>query len=486
MRLEPRTPRLTAATCTLKEQYARLHESIEKGESSDHVWSELSRVCYALGYEAEAVRGAQNVRNVERRRRIEMFLIQKGLLEPASESRRAHGARTTPPRSTTGEEVASAAGFLLRGQTPLTVMTATLAFPLVIGVGGFLTSRSGSWLFPIIALATAMAVVTIIGVMARHVISRSCCGMDDPPTIPTLSRLPRAAARFWLDLTIVPGLLILPGLLSVHLGLHWGIATSLLATGGALTPMSFALRQIHDDWRGLSPFIVVPAVFRVGPPYALVLVACGLIFTPALLALAWSAQSDLYLRAAFLGPLVTAPMLLAARLIGRTLFVHRRKLKGLVTVQTASAQELRHESISSTPQSSAHPLESSTSPGHPRRRHPTRLASAQHRSAHHEASERVRQGVLDRLADAVEHSKHEDLTALRAQAQATALEKVEERQKTLTALEAEDQRLAEERQREAFGSEAHVDSIPDLTQIPGAKILRGADRARAGAAAKRP
>lgn len=423
-----------------------------------------------------------------------MFLIQKGLMERPSEIHSAEKSRGTPHRPTIQEEVVDAIGYLFLEHMPILLMVATITFPLILGVGGILTAGSELWVFPAIALISVLSIIGIVGAMARQIMLETCRGVDDPPPIPELGRLAPAAVRFMTDGVAVLGLCLLPGLAAVQLGQHWIISALLLALGGLLAPMCLALRQTRNDWRGLSPHLFVPAIRCVGTPYLKLVVFSALVFSPAVAAAFLTVGSDLYLRLSFIGPLAIAPLFLVSRLMGRTILLDRRRLGHLIADQTGQldreVSRLAPEAIETYEPRRISSGKHRQNPTPRRRRHRLRNSARQaaigRHPEMHTAPEEVRQGIRERVSKAVAHSEQQDPTAARMRAEAEVLQKAQIREQKAEARRVEAQCRAEALRDKAFGTDTHPDSLPDLSNIPGARILQGDERRMAGAAALRP
>src|SRR5262249_10165016 len=135
-----------------QQRYANLHRAIERGLDSDEVWKELADVSLSIGHGDEAVRCMRRVRNETIRLALESRLARLGLVpmppRPASPPGRAPAGNGGTAHAVAGEHehlglrdhVVDAFQYLFHQHMPWLVLVTTLAFPVVIGVGGFLTA----------------------------------------------------------------------------------------------------------------------------------------------------------------------------------------------------------------------------------------------------------------------------------------------------------------------------------------------------------
>lgn len=320
-------------------RYAALHRAIDSGMASDATWRELVNVCLLLNHRDEALRAFRRLTGVQARRDVEALLIHRGLLEPEAPPAEV-GAPAAAAAPGLRDETIEAARVLLDDHMPLTTAVATLTFPLVVGLGGFLTAGHSFFLFPLIAALPALCVVGIVGALSRGIMVDSAHGVHDVPRIPGSAVLVRQSARFLLDGLVLVGALAGPAIAMHCLGL--ALSTTLLAAGLAaiLLPMALLMRQITDDWRALSPNHLFRAIGRLRGDYLGRAAVCAGLFLPAALAAIGTAGSLLYLQVSVVGPLLVAPLFVTARLLGRMVDLRRDDLRDLLDLPTRSRSEL--------------------------------------------------------------------------------------------------------------------------------------------------
>lgn len=451
-----------------EKRYVWLHRAIEQGNGTDNIWAELSRVCYRLGNITEAVRGARNIQEPDHRRRAEMYLVQRGVLDHPSDVQPAQTHNEKLNRTLFVEEVADSFGYLFLEHMPFTVMAATLVFPLVLGLGGFLTSGTDAWVFPAIALIPVLMAVGLIGAMARQILLEASHGLGEAPRIPELTRLVRNAGRFLRDAVLVLLVFVGPGALAWRLGLPAYYALPILAVGMVLVPMALALCQVRNDWRVIAPKTLFPAVRGCGPSYLWFAAVAGTLFAPAITAAMLTTNTDLYLRLSFVGPLAIAPVFVSARLIGRILHLNRRSLGTLIVDRTNTILDEIPKETRVRRCKSNRPTARRQSAG--RRPTPTKSLRQSAAQERRQTQPRRPRQSLGRM-NTPSHPETQEERRTAAPRQKTT------RQKT-------------NRQVAKAPEPADIDEIvgeatPDLVNLPGARVLRGEERESAGAASAR-
>jgi len=166
-----------------QQRYASLHRAIERGLASDEVWNELAGVCDALGNRGEALHCLHRIRDDALRTRAERAVLGgegrgdgRHTGAPAASSAgsraRAHAKQRPQERQpSVVDHLVDACQFLCHGQMPALALSAMLAFPLVIGVGGALAAGTSPVLLAAVAALPGLCVLAVIS--GWHV--RSCC-----------------------------------------------------------------------------------------------------------------------------------------------------------------------------------------------------------------------------------------------------------------------------------------------------------------------
>lgn len=453
-----------------QQRYANLHRAIERGLDSDEIWKELADVSLSIGHGDEAVRCMRSIRNDAARFALESKLARLGLTGAPVPGRAPTAPGAAPgaapgPRAneahTLRDHVTDAFQYLFHQHMPWLVLLTTLAFPLVVGVGGFLTAGSSVLLLTAIAALPGLCVVSLVGAMGRQILLTSAEGNGDVPPVPSFADLVDAARAFLVDAWLVLGVLIGPSLLALWLGAPLPSALPTLAIGVFFVPMAWALRHLRGDLQSLSPVTLVRAIARGGFSYVGIAGFTSALFAPAA-GVAWIAFGrPLWVQIAIIGPLCVLPLFLASRLIGtwldvkRTAILGQRKAKPAPEGAPASGPKPTAPAPAGKPKTKrqvapAAPAASARAPqgDAPAPRQPRRPESLEHfRAPVTRTSQRAAAPVP---------------TARVAAAPAKA------------------------RAIEGRGPAARADETSPELDLPGRVVVSGTDRVRRGAAAKRP
>lgn len=494
-------------------RYASLHRTIETGNATDRVWYDLVHTCLTLRKSDEALTAAGYIDDPALRERAQRLLVSQGahgqqaVSRPASTPRaNGHGSHSPAVANddddSVQENIVDAFRFLFTDQMPLTVIFATLTFPLVVGLGGFLTRDSHALLFPLIAMVPALSVVGLIGALGRRILLDASRGLDDPPTIPGLRCLAKDALRFLVDSSLVTLVFFAPAVLLYNLDGVSPIATlATLALGVFLMPMAMAIRQVTEDWRAVSPSVLFKAVARCGTRYGGIAAAIAVLFTPAGISAFYSTGSQIYLQVSVVGPLLVAPLFIAARLLGQMLHTQRRTLaefvgerepvkENVTSVREAlsSSQRTAHRrqnGPSSVQTGGRRPAYRSESGTQPERRQPAPQQQRQRQRLNAPAHPEAGRDDATRRVPAhqqEQRQRQQQTQQAQRQARAKAAQQQQRRQQPAPAASEPAPRPRVEIQEVANPSADWASLPEDLTQIPGACVVSGAERRRTGAA----
>lgn len=337
----------TPAVESPQQRYATLHRALERGLESDEVWKELAEVSVKLGHGDEAIRCLPQIRDEALRRAVEIRFMRIGLLRDTRRDAAAEDSTGAPAASDAGEvhdsgrlglqdHLADAIEFLLHQHMPWLVLGTTLAFPLVVGLGGFLTAGGSLWLLAAIAAIPGLSVLGLVGAMARRVLLSASNGSDEVPRIPELADLVVDARRFLADTALVFGALVAPSLIAFAMGVPARTALPAFLVGAFFTPMAWLLRQLRGDFQALAPVVLVRATSRCGVLYALLVPVFWALFAPAAMAAWLVAGRPAWVQIAAVGPLAVLPLFVVARLLGTWVDRMRLQLGGLVPAPDAA------------------------------------------------------------------------------------------------------------------------------------------------------
>lgn len=320
-----------------QQRYANLHRALERGLDSDELWKELAEVSLAIGHGDEAVRCMRRIRGEATRLALETRLARLGVLakhpdaSPTAAPAASHaGTGPAGPHDehTLRDHVVDAFQYLFHQHMPWLVLVTTLAFPVVVGVGGFLTAGGSPLLLTAIAAIPGLCVVALVGAMGRQILLASAEGTGDVPQVPGLGALALAARQFFIDAGLVLGSLLGPSLLALWLGAPWTSAVPGLLIGAFFVPMAWALRHLHANWDALSPVTLLRAVARSGFSYCGIAGVTCAMFAPAAL-ISWAAFGrPVWVQIAIIGPLCVLPLFLCSRLLGTWLDAKRAAIGG--------------------------------------------------------------------------------------------------------------------------------------------------------------
>jgi hypothetical protein len=332
---------------TPQQRHASLHRAIECGLASDDIWKELADVCLRLGKGDESVRCMLQIADRGKRIALASRLARLGLIEAPPEvlsafdhhcRPKADGASGEPKPKTEGDElwdyrltdhVLDAFQYMAFQHMPWLVLITTLAFPGVIGVGGFLTA-GGSWLLlAAMAALPGLCVLATVGAMGRQVLLTSAEGQD-LQGLPGFHQLLADARRFLADVGVVLGTLIGPSVLALSLGVPFLVTLPGLVIGAFLAPMAWVLRQLRGDFGALSPTLLMRAISRTFGSYLGVAGITVALFVPAAV-VTWAVLGrPLWVQIAIIGPLCVLPVFVASRLLGTWVDAQRHRLGTLL------------------------------------------------------------------------------------------------------------------------------------------------------------
>jgi len=467
-----------------QQRRANLHRAIDRGLESDELWKELAEVNLALGHDDEAIRCARRIASPAIRNAMESQLQRRGLLAPGETLGPGNpNARPRDPRPPEAPEangevailrdhVADAVQFLFQQHMPWLCLLTTLAFPLIVGLGGFLTAGGSPLALAAIAAVPGICVLAVVGAMGRRILISGEDGIADVPELGALGTLARDALRFLGDALLVASALLVPSLVALLLGTSMLSALPGLLFGMFVVPMAWGLRQIRGDFAALSPVTLLRGVARGGVSYALVTLVCWVMFAPAGFA-AWAVHGkDLWVNIAAIGPLVVLPLFASSRLLGTWFDAQRVEL----AVVVGKSRKAPGEVTTAKPAKPAvaaparQPAAVAARPAAPRVAPPAnRAAPAKAAAPRPVAAPKKAAPVAPKAAPA------------------TAAAPAATRKPAAPAPQARPSDAAEPQLRAIEGRSPRrpaIQDAPDLSAMPGAVVVSGQDRVRQGAAAR--
>ena len=373
---------------------------------SDSVWRELAEVSHALGHTNEAVRCVERLGDEPSRHAL-LAKLKKQRSGPghapdgsteapaasdAGADRRAKAPanRVTPSQSEAWVEepplrdhLADAVQFLGTQHMPWVTLVTMLAFPLVIGLGGFLTAGASPLYLTAISALPGLYAVAIVASMARTILLDSSQGSIDPPGIPDM-RTTLAYTGRWIGF----GLAVLAALAAPVAGAWWfGADTTALVVAAVaaatLAPMAFSLSQLDGLRAALSPGRLIVNVYRGGLSYlGLAAVAWAAFAVPTAVAIYVIGQPA-WVQISAIGPTAVLPAFFVARLLGTWLDTRHLRLAG----RSRPSSQPRVKAEHATPRSRRQPSPPARTRLPGRRRRPGDAKATRHRRS---ASPRTR------------------------------------------------------------------------------------------------
>jgi hypothetical protein len=312
-------------------RYASLHRAVERGMASEEVLRELVEICLQLGHVDEALRVHASMKPGATRELVTSRLVRRGLLHPDQHG----GARPLFALSNSDapeirEHVLDAVQYLCQGNMPAVALLTMLAFPIVVGLGGFLTAGGSVWLFAGLAAIPGLCVLGVVGAMGRRIFLDAVEGSQELPPIPTPAEMIAGAKRYLLDFGMVLGVLVGPSITALWFDMPLLSSLPGLALGMFVVPVALILRQIRGDITALSPVLLVRAITACRG-YPRVAGWYWVAFAPAALAFWTSLGHAVWLQIAIVGPLAVLPTFLTARFLGTFTELHKERLQPLVT-----------------------------------------------------------------------------------------------------------------------------------------------------------
>ncbi|MFM1873874.1 MAG: hypothetical protein RL398_3296 [Planctomycetota bacterium] len=455
-------------------RYAALHRAIERGLASDEVWRELAEVCVALGHRDEAARCPDRIVSPMQRRAVLHRLERAGIAVAAPSGATNADAKAIPagwfdeshghsaahgdhdhaaPRLR--EHLQDALQYLLMQHMPGVALAATLAFPLLVGLGGLLTAGSSLWLLAGLAAMPGLMALAFVGAMGRRILVGSTEGSNDVPSLGELRLLAKDARRFVVDAALVGGSYLVPPLVAMSLGAPLLSTLPSLLLGLLFAPMAWALRAVRGDLASLSPALVMRAANRLPRQYFALAGICWALLVPALGVAMLVTGRPVWTQIAVIGPLVVLPLFVASRLLGTWLETRRRVLGPLLQVEVPVAPiASKSAAPAAVPPAALAPAASAPSP------QPTPAPRAPRPAAHpRRAAEQSAPASRAKAAPATPAAR----TAAPAKSNAPK---------------------APARTIEGRSPQLGLTDLPDLRGMPGAMVVSGRDRHRQGASAR--
>jgi hypothetical protein len=467
-------------------RYASLHRAVERGMASDEVLQELVDICVRLGHTDEAVRVHATMKPGPARELASSRLVRKGLIAAAEHPHASDphpGPTRFPERPPLKEHVVDAVQYLGQSYMPAVALVTMLSFPVITGLGGFLTAGDSPWLFAAIAALPGLCVIAVVAALARRIFMDAAHAQGEMAPMPRTAEVWELSKQHVLDHLLVYGTLVAPSLVAIGFGMPLVSSLPCLALSMFLLPATLILRMLRGDLRALSPVPVIRAIFTCRG-YAGFAAAYWLAFLPAALAL-WAAFGHaLWLQISVTGPLAVLPMFATARLLGTFADHHRERLapllaNGVVVMGNAvakaptafNATRTNHKIAGQRPAMARAVTHAAPTEVVVANKLPVRTASQPKPSPAVPPAARAQAPAqpMPPVAPVANVVRTPAKPAVRPQPAATAEPVAAQRQARQT----------------APALEPHKFEGPDLCGIPGARVITASERKRVGASARK-
>ncbi len=312
---------------TAQQRYASLHRALEKGMATDVTWAQLCAVCIKLNRLDEALNAYHRVQNVRERRSLRHDLTRRGVqvAEVPVQVRLATDESQSPVR----DAFEDAVHFLANDHMPVTLMALTAVFPLVVGAGGLMMRGNPTALVAVVAIP-ALLVTALLFALMRNVMIQAADGIDDAPRIPRARNFLPDAGRMLRDVVTAAAATIGPLLIASLCGAPSSLQLVLFLYALVFTPLAVATRTVHQSWRALAPHNILLAAVHTRQTYFAIGAAATLLLAPGAICWLVAPTESMVLRLALVGPLATAPLIVAARLLGTYTNLNQNELLTLL------------------------------------------------------------------------------------------------------------------------------------------------------------
>ena len=475
-------------------RYASLHRAVERGMASPEVYRELVETCLELGHVDEATRIHASMDECSTRDWIGSKLIRCGLLneQEAASGTTDHDHHEDAPQQdpTVGEHIKDALQFLCQGHMPAVALLTMLAFPIIVGIGGFMTADGSPWLFAGLAALPGLCVLGVVGAMGRHTFLLAAEGAEAVPPIPAPTEMLQSARRHFTDSMLVMVVLIAPSLTLLWFEVPLTSSLPGLAAGMFLTPIALILRQSRGDLGAFSPIAMLRGIWR-SRGYTKITLAFWLAFAPAAIAFWSSLGHAIWLQIAIVGPLAVLPTFATARLLGTFTEVHRWRLGTLL--ESAKGKVVRYSKPSTRTTSvarnrrteSSKPRVAAASPqARTTKSRSTQRTSNTSTRTQNGTKRRTRTGAGSQKTKVVRQAAQTTQSQPRKQRPSHAPAKAAARPQPAPRVAKSEPKPAASESPASSWTNEH-DTGPDLSGIPGARVISSEDRERYGAASRR-
>ncbi len=362
----------------------QLRRDIEQGLDSQATWVEFVEVCLSLGRVGEAARALPHIDNLRQRRQFESLLEQQGIVVAGSSmaqsteaaSNTATGGSPVQERALTvsrapapaplgaqrvqaggsgarrrfqsemkqvarrvrvsrgveresvWDECKDAIEYLLLDAMPLRILGLTLLFPTAVALGFLLPVFVGDTLTAVLQYTPVLIAMGLFLAYAQKILLHSAGGEEDPPDLlDDLLTMVRAGSQGFVRVGALCLLFIGPSVLAFSLGLPIGLQIVLAVAGVIYLPMAILGVTILNSWEAITPRIVGRGIAVDLRGYLKLSLIFGAGISLPTIGIFLTLSSTVANSAAVVGPLLLAPGLAIARLLGRYFYAREQSMR---------------------------------------------------------------------------------------------------------------------------------------------------------------
>ena len=366
-------------------RYQKLRRDIDQGLDSQATWEEFVEICLTLGHVGEVVRALPHVDDLRLRSHYESQLeIQGIVMAGKSEATReptprrvdpdrvngthaASPSRTRAPspaplgaqhvraggsgarrrfqsemkqvarrvrvsrgveRESVWDECKDAIEYLLLDAMPLRILGLTLLFPAAVALGFLLPVFVGEQLTSLLQYTPVLIALGLFLAYAQKILLHSAGGEEDPPDLfDDAFTMLAAGTQGFVRIGALCVLFIGPSILAFSLGLPIGLQAVLIVAGLVYLPMAILGVTVLNSWEAIAPRTVGRGIAVDLPGYLKLSLIFGLAVSLPATGIFLTLNSTLAHSAAVVGPLLLAPGLGIARLLGRYFYAREQSMR---------------------------------------------------------------------------------------------------------------------------------------------------------------
>jgi len=239
--------------------------------------------------------------------------------------------------------------YLLLDSMPLRILGLTILFPSAVALGFLLPVFVGDALTSVLQYTPVLVALGLFFGYAQKILLHSAGGEEDPPDLfDDLVTMVAAAARGFVRIGALCVLFIGPSVLAFELGLPIGLQVVLAIAGLSYLPMAILGVTILNSWDAIAPRVVGRGIGVDLRGYLKLALVFALAVSLPGIGIALTLDSTVALSAAVVGPLLLAPGLAIARLLGRYFYAREQSMRRALGLYRSLGSRLEQESKESS------------------------------------------------------------------------------------------------------------------------------------------